>query len=61
MSTKKFTDYKRMPSGSKVSTSSAWRAYWRGLTEEGRQSIRDKARWEKMSLMAIAIEWGATC
>lgn len=61
MRTKKFTDYKRMPSDNKVSTGSSWRAYWRGLTEDGRQSLRDKARWEKMSLMAVAIEWGAAC
>ena len=29
------------------------------LTEPQKQWLRDKARWEHMSLSAVAIEWGA--
>ncbi len=36
-----------------------WDAYWKGLTEAERQSLRDKAQWEHMSLIAVAREWGA--
>lgn len=36
-----------------------WRAYWDGLTPAQQQWIKDKANWERMTLSAIAIEYGA--
>lgn len=36
-----------------------WNAYWDSLSETERQSLRDKARWEHMSLSAVASEWDA--
>jgi hypothetical protein len=36
-----------------------WRTYWEGLTDGQRQSLRDKARWEHMTLSAVASQWGA--
>lgn len=36
-----------------------WDSYWKTLTEGQRQSLRDKARWEQMTLSAVAMSWGA--
>lgn len=33
-------------------------AWFDALTEAQQEQLRDKARWEHMSLMAVAIEWG---
>lgn len=37
----------------------AWKAYWNALSPTQQQSIKDKARWEHMTLSAVAVEWGA--
>lgn len=37
----------------------AFQAYWATLTKGERQSLRDKAAWEQMTLSAVATEWGA--
>ena len=36
-----------------------WPSYWNSLSESGRDSLRRKAKWEHMTLMAVAMEWGA--
>jgi hypothetical protein len=36
-----------------------WKAYKASLSEAEMQSLRDKARWEQMSLSAVAMSWGA--
>jgi hypothetical protein len=38
---------------------SEWHAYWGALTEAERQSVRDKAGQEHMTLSAVAMQWGA--
>ncbi len=37
----------------------AWKIYWDGLNDREKTSLRRKAEWERMTLMATAIEWGA--
>lgn len=36
-----------------------WKVYWDGLTDAEKQSLRDKAGWEHLSLSAVAAQWGA--
>jgi hypothetical protein len=36
-----------------------WDPYWNALTEGQKQALRDKAKWEHMSLSLVAIEWGS--
>lgn len=31
---------------------------WSGMTEDQRSWVRHKAQWERMSLMAVMMEWG---
>jgi hypothetical protein len=40
-------------------TPAEWQAYWSALTDREKQSLRDKASWEHMTLAAVASEWGA--
>lgn len=40
-------------------TQGAWKRYWNCLSISERQSLRDKAAWEHMSLSAVAMKWGA--
>lgn len=54
-----FTKFTVEPSGSRSFNREDWKDYWNSLTESERQSLRDKARWEHVSLSAVAIEWGA--
>ncbi len=34
-----------------------WAQFWGGLTESQRDEIRAKARWEHMTLRAVAEQW----
>lgn len=56
MNAKKFTA-ERTPTGGFLEKD--WDDYWKSLTEEQKQTLRDKSAWEHMSLMAVAREWGA--
>lgn len=41
-----------------VAEGSDWfHAVWYSLSDDMRQPIRDKARWEHMSLRAVLIDW----
>lgn len=35
-----------------------WEAFWDSLTPLQREALHDKACWEEMSVMSVAIEWG---
>lgn len=37
----------------------AFEAYWQSLNTRERQSLRDKANWEHMTLSAVGRIWGA--
>lgn len=36
-----------------------WQRWFDSLTLLQRQALRNKANWERMSLAAVAMEWGA--
>lgn len=56
---KKFTAFTEDPqTGLRRFSYEAWRIYWTSLSENEKQSLRDKASWERMTLSAVAIEWG---
>ena len=55
----RFENYEITSSGTRKFKHSDWVNYWNGLTDKGRESLKEKARWEHMSLSAVAIEWGA--
>lgn len=61
MNTKKFMDYSEcQETGTLKFNQNAWKSYWDGLSQEEKNSLRQKAQWEHMSLSAVAIEWGAS-
>jgi len=35
-----------------------WKEWFDGLTDDQQQQLRDKAKWEHMTLSAVAMEWG---
>lgn len=42
---------------SETFTKASWRIVWDSLDETTKQSIRDKAQWEHMSLSAAMKDW----
>lgn len=61
MNTKQFTGFTEdRESGTRRCNPEAWKVYWDGLSENEKDSLRNKAKWEHMTLMAVAIEWGAS-
>lgn len=45
--------------GNKRFQESDWRHYWDSLTDNEQDSLKRKARYERMSLSSIAIDYGA--
>lgn len=59
MKTIYFIDYKISESGSRSHKSKDWKKYWDSLNESQKESLRQKAQWEHMTLSAVATEYGA--
>ena len=43
--------------GASAASTDWWTQLWAALSHEERERLRDKAKWEHVSLMAVLIDW----